>query len=148
MTERDIKQRLLNATGPTADFLSTLLEEIEAVFDHPNGAAGRCADIETFLGHTLLPVGTTTPIPIPVDDWVENSVISLNGKEVRLVIVSAKHERSGAFTRLLAEIERAGLTPVICAPIGRVMPMLMRKWGWIESVRGEGFMRCEEWRPA
>lgn len=49
------------------------------------------------------------------DEW-KDFVITQSGRRIRLVLLYAKRPCTGAFTRLIAGIDAAGLTPVIVEP--------------------------------
>ena len=52
------------------------------------------------------------------NDW-EEIVVSMDKEgRIRLVLLDAKQPGTGAFTRLIKQIEQAGLTPVIVEPLG------------------------------
>ena len=109
--------------------------------------AARIRQIEEKNGHHVLPVGVVVPFSFPAADWEPDAVVSLDGKRVRIVLVSAREPGHGAFARLVRNITRAGFTPVVVSPIGTTMPAIMKHWGWTETVIGTGFDRSEEWTP-
>lgn len=122
------------------------LAEFEHVMSHPLGAAGRMMDMERARGHRLVFVGDNIPFSLPLSHWHGNAVIALDGIEVRIVAIWAKHQGQGAFTRLIDNIKAAGLTPVVLTPIGDAMPAILKKWGWVRTDVGEGFKHEEQWR--
>lgn len=104
-------------------------------------------DAEIMKGHQWVPVGSVKWLP--ARDWHKNDCVSITKDgEVRLVAIAAKRPRSGALRRLLAGIEAAGFRPVIVCPIGRQMPAILAKWGWVLTKVGATFYtREDQWRP-
>lgn len=86
-----------------------------------------------------------TPESLPkwvnISDWHPWPVLSIRDGELFIIAINAI--RKGSLTRLLEGARGAGLSPVICAPMGPIMPDLVRKWGWVCTVTED----CEEWRP-
>lgn len=115
-------------------------------FDHPRGPGGVIEDIETGRGATIIPLGSREPFHFDPADW-ERGVISRLGDEVRIVAVEARRPRHGALKRLVANIQAAGLKPVIVAAM-LDMPAILKHWGWIRKdvpdVEGGTY---DEWRP-
>jgi hypothetical protein len=116
-----------------------IADEVLAMLD-AGGPAQRIRQLEEGAGHPVLAVGVTIPFAYPAKDWEASSVISLDGKRVRIVLVSARSPGHGAFTRLVRAIMQAGFVPVVCAPVGPAMPAILKHWGWRESY-------WEEWTP-
>lgn len=50
------------------------------------------------------------------DDWTDATIISQDGRRIRLVALEARTPCSGAMTRLIEKITAAGLVPVIVEP--------------------------------
>jgi len=102
--------------------------------------------MELLKGHRWVRPGS---VPwLPSSDWHDTDVVSLDGDEVRLVAIAAKRPGTGAFRKLIWAIEAAGLSPVVICPIGRIMPAILKKWGWVETKVGTTFEdREEQWRP-
>ena len=125
---------------------SKVLDEIFAIQKHPRGALGHMEDCETEAGYALVRLGAIVPFPVPANDW-EAVCISLDGKDVRLVLLQAKHQRRGALRRLVGGIVAAGLSPVIIEPVGNDMPAIMRHWGWHTKRVGHEFDQYTECRP-
>lgn len=128
-----------------------LLDKIVAEFGmasaHPRGAFGHMEDCEREMVFVVIPVGATEPFAVASHDW-ENALVSLNGSDVRLVLLHAYRRNRGALRRLVAAIQGAGLTPVVIEPTGSEMPAIMRKWKWKKRrVGGTGWESYEEWRP-
>lgn len=122
--------------------------EIAAIFAHPQGAAGRLRDLEVAAGHRLVHPGEYLPFIFPAADWdAAEQVVSVDGREIRIVLINARKIGTGAFRRLIANITAAGLTPVVVAPM-LGMPDILTKWGWKMTKKGDGFQHADEWRPA
>lgn len=113
--------------------------ELRAIFSHPDGVVGRLRELE-------LQNGATATFPLPKDDW-ESGLVMIRGIEARIVLLDARQPGTGAFKRLLASIGAAQLMPVVVAPMGPIMPLILRKWGWQCKQVGTGFESWEEWRP-
>ncbi len=126
---------------------SLLAAALKRAYEHPLGPRGILIEEERARGSTIIPLGATSPVSFSSEDWLPG-VLTRRGDEVRIVAIWARHPRSGAFRRLLASIDKAGLRPVVVAPIGDVMPQLMRRWKWRHSVAGHGVDAVHEWRPA
>lgn len=114
---------------------------------HRDGMSGVLVDGEIKKGAAPLLLGCTHPIRLWPDDWYKPPVITLLGNEIRIVAIWVREPRRGTFKRLLADIERAGLRPVVVEPIGDVMPALMRRWGWECRHVPYADDLVEEWRP-
>jgi hypothetical protein len=84
---------------------------------------------------------------LSVDDWHPTIVVSVDGRDVRLVAILALRPGSGALTRTVAAIRSAGLRPVIVEPT-REMRETCRRWGWRVERHGDGFDSEERWMPA
>jgi hypothetical protein len=63
------------------------------------------------------------------NEWEEIVVSTDKEGRIRLVLLDAKEPKTGAFTRLLEGIYKAGLTPVIVEPIG-FLEEWCRQHGW------------------
>jgi hypothetical protein len=114
---------------------------------HPLGMAGVMLAEEVAAGRKPIQPGATEPFVFSADDWEFPQVVSLDGREVRITAVLARRPGTGAFRRLLAAIQAAGLKPVVVEPVGVTMPAILARWGWRRTVVGHGFRRVEEWRP-
>lgn len=79
-------------------------------------------------------------------DWSPWPVISYGHGEVHIIAVASA--KKGALRRLIDRAAEHGLSPVVVCPLGLIMPAILTKWGWKETVIGEGWDRREEWRPA
>jgi len=80
------------------------------------------------------------------DEW-ESHVISVIGKRVRIIIVLAKIQYQGAFSRLITNILQAGLRPSVISPM-MDMPLILTWWGWKQHSSGTAFEDREDyWIP-
>jgi hypothetical protein len=50
------------------------------------------------------------------DDWHPRTIISQDGKKVRLVALQARRSQEGAFSRLIGNLWKADLMPVLVEP--------------------------------
>jgi hypothetical protein len=107
--------------------------------------AAMLRETEVAKGYRLVPVGSVSWLP--AEDWGKDDVVTTNGIEVRLVAIKAKQPRNGAFTRLLAALLAARLTPVVVCPMDD-MEGVLRRWGWKHREIGVDFdTREDQWRP-
>lgn len=83
---------------------------------------------------------------LPAEDWDETITVSVDGHKVRLVVILAKRPGTGAFKRLVAGIEKAGLTPCIIEP-SREMQATLTRWGWKPRRYGYGLESETQWTP-
>ena len=99
---------------------------------------------ETAKGHRVVRPGE---VPwLPKEDWDETVVVSVDGERVRLVAILAKQPGCGAFRRLVAAIQAAGLKPCVLCPTPELAATLKR-WGWREKHKGVGIESEERWEP-
>lgn len=83
---------------------------------------------------------------VNISDWHPWPVLAISNGELHIIAVNSI--RKGALRRLIVGAATAGLSPVIVEPMGRTMPAIMAKWGWICTTLGEGWQQREEWRPS
>jgi hypothetical protein len=133
------------------DKVAHALEEIE-LHGSPRAV---CLHHELERGCIELPIASGAAGPdgafrIDPEDWNHTSLITLSAdrKEVRLILLRARHPRQGALRRLITAIGAAGLQPVVVEPIGEAMPAILQRWGWRRTVQGSGWDTITEWRPA
>lgn len=88
----------------------------------------------------FVPVMPGTVPWLPEADWPEDIVISVFAGEVRIVAIYAKTKKSGAFSRLITNIAKYGMTPLICSPMGDMIT-ICRRWGWLVRTEGSGFRK-------
>lgn len=99
---------------------------------------------ERAAGATLVAPGE---LPwLATEDWLDDVVVTLLGKDVRLVWLNARGPGKGAFTRLIAGIEAANLRPVVIDPLSET-DAILRRWGWVPRVVGRDVDRITLWRP-
>jgi hypothetical protein len=79
-------------------------------------------------------------------DWHERSIVSQDGKRIRLVALQAREPGNGAFTRLIAKIFAAGLTPVLVEP-NEMMENWCHRHNYRRKRIGQGEHRHEIWYP-
>ena len=80
-------------------------------------------------------------------DWRPESVASLSGNTVRLVLLHAFVSGKGAFTRTLKDIAEAGLAPSVIDPTPELAETLKRH-GWFGKQVGRTFETHERvWQP-
>lgn len=135
-------------TRTEANTVAHLLADVIATGRrHPLGVAGIMIDAEIAAGRTPIQPGYSERFSFSSADWHTPAVVSLEGNEVRLVAILATNPGHGSLRRLVRAIENAGLRPVIVEPVGRVMPAILKRWGWKRRIKGAGEERLEEWRP-
>lgn len=84
---------------------------------------------------------------LPSKDWGNHPIISIRGRDVRIVAICALNPWTGAFSRLIDGIIEAGMTPVIVAPM-LMMPEILERWGgWFAVEIGEGWSHETHMRP-
>lgn len=101
-------------------------------------------EMETSVGGTPFRPGDRKWFP--TSEWYPMSILSERDGEIRIVAVTAKTPRCGAFRRLLGAIIAAGMVPVVCTPM-RVMEGIMRRWGWQERKVPTMHGLERQWRP-
>ena len=80
-------------------------------------------------------------------EWRAESVASVSGDTVRLVLLHCFEEGKGAFTRTVKRIEDASLKPSVIDPTQEFAATLTRR-GWRENKMGRSFATRETiWRP-
>lgn len=81
-------------------------------------------------------------------DWQAASVASINGNNVRLVLLHAIESDRGAMTRTIAAIMEAGLIPNIIDPTRELGETLKRR-KWKHRIKGSTFEDRETiWFPS
>lgn len=120
-----------------------ILAAIDQCFLH--GSVNVMRDHERQFGFTPIAPGEATWLPS--SDWADDIVVALDGVRVRIVAIYARSCGNGAFSRLVTNIIRAGLLPVVVAPMGR-MTDILTAWGWHHRMVGKSFdERRDEWFP-
>jgi hypothetical protein len=77
------------------------------------------------------------------NEW--NEIIASEDQQgrIRLVVLNARIPGNGAFTRLIAGIQSAGLVPVIVEPIG-ILAQWCKKHGWRKRIVGRNTSNAHE----
>lgn len=101
-------------------------------------------DIERRRGLTPIWPNDIPPWLI-LGDWRTFPILAIDGAELHIIAVWSA--RRGALRRLIKGATGAGLSPVIVAPMGAIMPAILARWRWVRSVRGKGVDRRVEYRP-
>ena len=79
-------------------------------------------------------------------DWRIDSIASVHGNKVRLVLLHAFQSGKGAFTRTIKGIFDAGLIPTVIDPTPEFAAALKRR-GWHGKLVGQSFETYETiWR--
>ena len=79
------------------------------------------------------------------DDW-QTPLISQDNRRVRLVLLEAKKPHTGQFTKLISEISKAGLVPVLVEP-NETLVSWCRRHQYRKRNVGRGEFRHEVWYP-
>lgn len=125
--------------GVTANYLMSLINKLDIM---PIWEIMR--ENEREAGNEVIVPGSVDWLPAV--DWDPTIVVSRRGRDVRLIAILAANPGNGAFRRLVAAIQEAGLVPVIIAP-SLEMRETVRRWGWYRRYVGSGFEQEEQWRP-
>lgn len=120
------------------------IEKLKAAASAVDGVAERMRRNEEAAGFT--PVGVGSVPWLSTESWHPGSVVSTDGKRVRLVALLAKRPGEGGLLRTVIGILAAGLTPVIVEPNDRLAATLKR-WGWKRRRIGRGFESQNLWYP-
>jgi hypothetical protein len=80
------------------------------------------------------------------DDWTAKTIISVDGRHVRLVALEAREQGHGAFTRLIGKIQAAKLVPVIVEP-NRLLIDWCERHHYRSRQIGHGRLRHKIWYP-
>ena len=125
---------------------AALLAELEAMLNDPNyDPVAAIVEGERKRGFSVIRPGDAPWFR--KSDWKTESVASIDGNTVRLVLINAKREGKGAFTRTVKAIEDAGLWSAVLEPTQRFAKMLKRR-GWTSKVTGKRTIERETiWRP-
>jgi hypothetical protein len=82
----------------------------------------------------------------PAEDWSPGDVASIKRNRVRIVAIKAQRPGTGAFSRLITALAKAGMVPLVVEPMF-AMPNILRRWGWKGFIVGNGIEKQEIWRP-
>jgi hypothetical protein len=83
---------------------------------------------------------------LPRSDWKKSSICSIDDDRVRIVLIEAHYQKTGAFTRLIAALAERRLNPVVVEPHGRLAAKL-KSWGWKHRRHGLGDDVENIWYP-
>jgi len=108
------------------------------------GPAERLEQGERAKGFEIVHPGSVSWLP--VEDWTPSTIISTDGRRVRLVALLASDPGHGGLRRLVEGIIAAGLEPVVVEPFPQLVTTLER-WGWRSRRIGYGFDAHEIWYP-
>jgi hypothetical protein len=79
-------------------------------------------------------------------DWTRHTIISRDNNRIRLVALEAKKPGKGAFTRLIANIQSAGLVPVLVEPNQTLIDWCNRR-DYRSRRMGKGTLAHTIWYP-
>lgn len=124
---------------------SALLAELEAMLNDPGyDPVAAIVEGEQKRGFRVVRPGDKPWFRIR--DWRAESVASIDGNTVRLVLIHAAREGRGTFTRTIQNIEKAGLLPSVIEPNPEFAASLKRR-GWVGKQVGCTFETRETvWR--
>ena len=126
--------------------VGALLKELEAMLSDPHyDPIAAIVEGEKKRGFRVVRPGDTPWFRAV--DWRAESVASISGNTVRLVLLHCFKSGKGAFTRTIKGIEDAGLRPTVIDPTREFAAMLTRR-GWHGKQFGRTFATRETiWRP-
>jgi len=122
---------------------STFLPQLEAMLSGKIDIPAMIRSAERKAGNKIVRPGDEPWLPLA--DWKPDTVVSRKGKTVRLVLLTAVKPGNGGFTRTVASIEAAGMTPVVVAPTGEFEATLKRR-GWKGRLVDAGFESEKQYR--
>ena len=125
---------------------SALLAELHAMLNDPNyDPIAMIVEGERKRGFRIVRPGEAAWFQI--GDWKPESVASVDGNTVRLVLIEAWNQSTGVFTHTVDAILRAGYHPTVIDPTPEFAAMLKRR-GWRGKRVGHDFETRETvWRP-
>jgi hypothetical protein len=97
---------------------------VSAVNSTPREIGSNLRRFEIEQGFTLVIAGNAAWFD--AEDWTGRTIISQDKRRVRLVALEARNPGHGAFTRLIAGIFEAGLTPVLVEPNDMLIDWCLR----------------------
>lgn len=123
-----------------------LIRQLEAMLSDPNyDPIAAIVESEKKRGFRVLRPGDTPWFR--ATDWVHDSVASVSGTLVRLVLLHAFQSGKGAFTRTVKDAQDAGYKPTVIDPTQEFAAALKRR-GWRGKKMGWSFETYETvWRP-
>jgi hypothetical protein len=125
---------------------SALLAELHAMLNDPDyDPVAAIVEGERKRGFHVIRPGEAAWFRI--GDWKPESIASMYATTVRLVLIDAYRPGTGAFTRMIRDIEEIGGRPVVLEPTKEFAAMLKRR-GWASKVTGKRTIERETiWRP-
>jgi hypothetical protein len=125
---------------------SALLAELHAMLNDPHyDPVAAIVEGERKRGFRVVRPGDEPWFRIR--DWRAESVVSIDGNTVRLVLIHAVREGRGTFTHTVQNIEKAGLLPSVIEP-NREFAASLKRRGWVGKQVGRTFETRETvWRP-
>jgi hypothetical protein len=125
---------------------SALLAELHAMLNDPHyDPVAAIVEGELKRGFRVVRPGDKPWFRIR--DWKPESVASIDGNTVRLVLIEAWNQSTGVFTHTVDAILRAGYRPAVLEPTKEFAAMLKRR-GWHGKRVGHDFETRETvWRP-
>jgi hypothetical protein len=125
---------------------AALLAELEAMLNDPNyDPVAAIVEGERKRGFRVVRPGEA--LWFRIGDWKSESVASMHGTTIRLVLIDAYRPGTGAFTRMIRDIEEIGGRPAVLEPTKEFAAMLKRR-GWRGKQFGRSFEDSEGvWRP-
>jgi hypothetical protein len=79
-------------------------------------------------------------------EWKPSTIVALDGNRVRLVMLEAKAQKTGAFRRLIDCIIEMEMVPVVVEPHDR-LALTLASWGWRHRRHGIGDRAETVWYP-
>lgn len=108
------------------------------------GPMASIAKSETARGFIVRHPGDETFFPL--EDW-DNSIISIDCRRVRILMVRSRTPGAGAFSRMINAILLTNMIPVVVAPL-EPLKFILHNWRWHKSFSpGNFFEREEIWVP-
>jgi hypothetical protein len=125
---------------------AALIRELEAMLNDPDyDPVAAIVHAEKERGFRVVRPGEA--IWLRADDWRSESVASVNGTTIRLVLINAIQTGCGAFTRTVSAIRKIGSLPAVIEPTKEFASILTRR-GWRGKQVGRTFETRETvWRP-
>ena len=110
--------------------LSDIAEMVKSTSQNEIG--NRLRGFELMMGHSIISEADwLNPL-----DWTRRTIVSQDRHRIRLVAMEARQPGTGAFTRLIDAIERAGLIPVLVEPNEQIVAWCKRHWYRKRRIRG------------
>ena len=124
-----------------------LLEQIERALSSAEAMGG----MHEVMRAEERKVGRRVVVPgeepwISADDWDQTCVVSIDGRQVRLIAILARNPGRGSLRRMVEAIISADLKPCIVCPT-REMRETLKRWNWRERKVGRGWEQEERWSP-